>query len=66
MPLPAACSGDRTNPILQKMKPRFTLTITAPAVDFRHAHRSVDEADFSPYGHRLRATGLAGHTRPRG
>ena len=66
MPLPAACSDDRTNPILQKMKPRFTLTIAATAVHSRHAPRSVDEADFSPYGHRLRATGLAGHTRPPG
>ena len=66
MPLPAACSGDRTNPILQKMKPVFTLTFAVSAVHSRHAPRSVDEAGFSPYGHRLRATGLAGHTRPPG
>ena len=33
---------------------------------FLHAHRSDDEADFSPYGHRLRTTGLTGHTRPPG
>jgi hypothetical protein len=67
MPLPAAFTGDRTGSILHKLKDgKPALSFRAPAVHFStHAPRS-DEAGTPHYGHRLRATGLAGLTRPPG
>jgi hypothetical protein len=67
MPPPAACSDDRTPPILHKLKRRISFEVsTRRGYTFANAPRSDDEAGFSDYGHRLRANGLAGLTRPSG